>query len=137
MVGRLSGWVGYTLSWTELQFDSVNACRKYYAKYDRRHDVSIVGIYKLSKNLTISATWVYGSGNAITLPQSIVPVNMIFSYGRALIPRVYFAAPRVVVTALHPDFVHHAAVVEAIDNLLINQSHVKQSIKSAALDAYL
>lgn len=74
-VGRLSGWVGYTLSWTELQFDSVNAGRKYYAKYDRRHDVSIVGIYKLSKNLTISATWVYGSGNAITLPQAIVPVN--------------------------------------------------------------
>lgn len=69
--------------------------------------------------------------------QSIVPVNMIFSYGRALIPRVYFSAPRVVVTALHPDYVHHATVVEAIDNLLINQSHVKQSIKTSALDAYL
>jgi len=73
-VGKLSGWVGYTLSWTELQFDSVNGGKKYFAKYDRRHDVSIVGIYKISKKLTVSATWVYGSGNAITLPQSIVPI---------------------------------------------------------------
>lgn len=68
---------------------------------------------------------------------SIVPVNMIFSCGRALVPRVYFASPRVVVTALHPDYVQAAAVVEAIDNLLINQSHLKQTIKTSALDSFL
>ncbi|MFD2515031.1 carboxypeptidase-like regulatory domain-containing protein [Pontibacter locisalis] len=67
-VGRFSGWVGYTLSWTQLQFDSLNFGQKYYARYDRRHDASLVGIYKLREHITLSGTWVYGTGNAITMP---------------------------------------------------------------------
>lgn len=67
-VGRFSGWAGYTLSWTQLQFDSLNFGRKYYARYDRRHDISLVGIYEISPRVTLSGTWVYGTGNAITLP---------------------------------------------------------------------
>ncbi len=68
--GSLTGWIGYTLSWTQLQFDSLNFGRKYFARYDRRHDISLVGIYKLNKNIVISGTWVYGTGNAVTLPLS-------------------------------------------------------------------
>jgi len=66
--GRLSGWLGYTLSWTQLQFDELNFGRKYFARYDRRHDVSLVGFYKVNDHITLSGTWVYGTGNAITLP---------------------------------------------------------------------
>ncbi|MDX5347038.1 MAG: TonB-dependent receptor [Hymenobacteraceae bacterium] len=66
--GNFTGWVGYTLSWTQLQFDSLNFGRKFYARYDRRHDVSLVGMYKFSDEVKISATWVYGTGNAITMP---------------------------------------------------------------------
>ena len=68
--GKLSGWIGYTLSWTQLQFDSLNFGRKFYARYDRRHDVSVVGIYRISPGITFSGTWVYGTGNAITMPTS-------------------------------------------------------------------
>lgn len=68
--GRFNGWIGYTLSWTQLQFDSLNFGRKYYARYDRRHDISLVGIYKLSDRIKLSATWVYGTGNALSLPGS-------------------------------------------------------------------
>lgn len=68
--GRLNGWVGYTLSKTELQFDEINFGEKFYATYDRRHDLSIVGIYKLSKHITLSGTWIYQSGNRITVPQN-------------------------------------------------------------------
>ncbi len=68
--GRLSGWIGYTLSWTQLQFDSINFGKKFFARYDRRHDISIVSIYKLNSHITLSGTWVYGTGNAITLPVS-------------------------------------------------------------------
>ncbi|WP_114779451.1 TonB-dependent receptor [Botryobacter ruber] len=67
-VGLFSGWVGYTLSWTQLQFDSLNFGQKFYARYDRRHDVSVVGVYQLSDRTTLSGTWVYGTGNAISLP---------------------------------------------------------------------
>lgn len=69
-IGRLSGWIGYTLSWTQHQFDEDNRGEKYYARYDRRHDISIVGIYKLTPHITLSGTWVYGTGNAVTLPEA-------------------------------------------------------------------
>ena len=68
--GRFNGWIGYTLSWTQMQFDSLNFGKKYFARYDRRHDISVVAIYKLSERITLSGTWVYGTGNAITLPTS-------------------------------------------------------------------
>lgn len=67
-LGDFTGWIGYTLSWTQMQFDEVNNGKKFYARHDRRHDVSVVGMYKLSKSVTFSGTWVYGTGNAITLP---------------------------------------------------------------------
>jgi len=73
-IGQLNGWIGYTLSWTQMQFDDLNYGKKFYAKYDRRHDISVVAIYKVleekkGKNgVTLSGTWVYGTGNAITLP---------------------------------------------------------------------
>ncbi|HEY6162385.1 MAG TPA: TonB-dependent receptor, partial [Bacteroidia bacterium] len=68
--GKFTGWLGYTLSWTWMQFDSLNYGKKFFARYDRRHDISLVGIYKLNDHITISATWVFGTGNAITLPLS-------------------------------------------------------------------
>lgn len=68
--GRLTGWIGYTLSWTQMQFDSINFGRKYFARYDRRHDISVVATYKLNDHITLSGTWIYGTGNALTLPAS-------------------------------------------------------------------
>ncbi|MFD2938033.1 TonB-dependent receptor [Spirosoma flavum] len=67
-VGRFSGWAGYTLSWTQWQFAELNGGKPYYPRYDRRHDVSLVGIYDLNKRVTLSAVWVYGTGNALTVP---------------------------------------------------------------------
>lgn len=67
-VGRFSGWAGYTLSWTQWQFAELNNGQPYYPRYDRRHDVSLVGIYELNKRITLSAVWVYGTGNALTIP---------------------------------------------------------------------
>ena len=66
--GRFNGWVGYTLSRTERKFDQINNGNYYPAKQDRTHDISIVGIYELSDKWTLSATWVYYTGNAVTFP---------------------------------------------------------------------
>lgn len=66
--GKFSGWIGYTLSWTWLQFDELNSGEKFFAKYDRRHDLSVVGIYKFNERVTLSGVWVFASGNAISLP---------------------------------------------------------------------
>ncbi|MDR6197655.1 TonB-dependent receptor [Siphonobacter sp. SORGH_AS_0500] len=67
-VGRFSGWAGYTLSWTQWQFPELNDGKKFFPRYDRRHDISLVGVYELSPRITLSGTWVYGTGNALTIP---------------------------------------------------------------------
>ncbi|GAB3915995.1 TonB-dependent receptor [Larkinella terrae] len=73
--GRFSGWLGYTLSWTQWQFADLNGGRKFFPRYDRRHDFSIVGIYELSQRITLSGTWVYGTGQALTVPLSRYSVS--------------------------------------------------------------
>ncbi|MFN8436162.1 MAG: TonB-dependent receptor [Cytophagales bacterium] len=67
-LGDYTGWIGYTLSWSKRQFDDLNNGDVFYAKNDRRHDISVVQTYKLSKKVTLSATWVYSSGVVTTLP---------------------------------------------------------------------
>ena len=69
-MGKFTGWVGYTLSWTNQQFPLLNNGDVFPAKYDRRHDISATGTYELSKKWSLSAVFIYGSGNAITLPTS-------------------------------------------------------------------
>ncbi|MBI34095.1 MAG: TonB-dependent receptor [Flavobacteriales bacterium] len=68
-VGKLSGWFGYTLSWSNRRFNNINQGKMYPFKYDRRHDISIVMTYDLSENVSVSANWVFGSGQAISLPE--------------------------------------------------------------------
>ncbi|OFX49334.1 MAG: collagen-binding protein [Bacteroidetes bacterium GWA2_30_7] len=66
--GKLTGWISYTLSKTEKQFDEIDNGKWFPARYDRIHDVSIVAMYKISEKLNISATWVYYTGDAVTFP---------------------------------------------------------------------
>ncbi len=68
--GKTTGWAGYTLSWSNRQFDNINGGVEYPFKYDRRHDISLVFLHEFSEKVQMSATWVYGTGNAITLPIS-------------------------------------------------------------------
>jgi len=66
--GKLTGWVGYTYSRTERQINGINDGNWYPARQDITHDISIVGIYDISKKWTISATWVFNTGSAVTFP---------------------------------------------------------------------
>ncbi|MEZ5058108.1 MAG: TonB-dependent receptor plug domain-containing protein [Saprospiraceae bacterium] len=66
--GRATGWIGYTLSWNNRQFDDINGGKKYPFRYDRRHDISLVLSYELTKKISINGAWIYGTGNAVTLP---------------------------------------------------------------------
>jgi len=65
--GRFTGWLGYTLSWNDRQFKTINYGKRFPAKYDRRHDFSITGTFKLNPKVDISASWMYATGNNITL----------------------------------------------------------------------
>ncbi len=66
--GKLTGWVSYTLSRSEKLFKEINNNEWFSAKQDRIHDFSIVANYHLTPRLTVSGTWVYFTGNAVTFP---------------------------------------------------------------------
>lgn len=75
--GKLSGWIGYTLAWSNRTFDGLNFGKTFPYKYDRRHDVSVALVYdpditigQKEWKLDFGLTWVYGTGNAISLPIS-------------------------------------------------------------------
>ena len=66
--GLLTGWVSYTLSWSDNKIEGINGGKWYTASNDRRHDLSVVGMYKLSNTWEVAATWHYNTGQALTAP---------------------------------------------------------------------
>ena len=67
-LGDLTGWISYSLSKSEKQFQGINSGAWYPVRYDRTHDVSIVLMYDLNEKWKVSATWVYSTGDAVTYP---------------------------------------------------------------------
>lgn len=67
-LGNWTGWIGYTWSKTERRFDEINSGDWFPARWDRRHDLSVVSSYKLNDRLEFGFVFVYGTGSAITLP---------------------------------------------------------------------
>jgi len=66
--GKTTGWIGYTLSWSDRLFPDLNFGSRYPYRYDRRHDISVAVTHKFSEKYDVGLTWVYGTGNAVTLP---------------------------------------------------------------------
>jgi len=77
--GKFTGWLGYTLSWTWRKFASLNEGEKYPSKFDRRHDMSIVANYELSRQWKFGAVFVYGTGNATTYPESFYIIDGVLT----------------------------------------------------------
>ncbi|MBI4649617.1 MAG: TonB-dependent receptor [Bacteroidia bacterium] len=65
--GKISGWLGYTLSWSQRQFENISFGQVFPYKYDSRHDISIAVTYKITDNIDAGAVWVYSTGTAVTL----------------------------------------------------------------------
>lgn len=79
--GKFTGWISYTLSRSLRQFDQINQGKEFSARQDRIHDLSIVAMYKVSKKLALSATFVYYTGNAVTFPAGKYEVDgQVYSY---------------------------------------------------------
>lgn len=69
-LGALTGWIGYTLSWTNRTFAELNDGKPFAPRYDRRHDVSVVATYRFNEAWEIGATWTFATGQAYTMPSS-------------------------------------------------------------------
>jgi hypothetical protein len=77
--GKLNGWIGYTLSWTYRKFPDLNDGEKFSARYDRRHDMSIVANYDPGKKWRFGAVFVYGTGAATTMPERFYIVEGVLT----------------------------------------------------------
>jgi hypothetical protein len=93
--GRLTGWIGYTLSYNYRKFDNINKGQWFPYKFDRRHYFTLVANYALNENIVFSGDFVFNTGNAITLPDGKYPtINEEFNYGS-------FASPFPVFTRVY------------------------------------
>jgi hypothetical protein len=77
--GKVNGWVGYTWSRTMRQFDDINQGREFPSRWDRRNDISVVLAYEPGGRWSFGATFIYATGQAVTLP-----VNRYFIEGRVV-----------------------------------------------------
>ena len=68
--GNWTGWLGYTWSKTERQFDNINFGGVFPYRYDRRHDVSVAISYSKDEFVDFGVIWVYGTGNAVSLTEA-------------------------------------------------------------------
>ncbi|MGE6354161.1 TonB-dependent receptor plug domain-containing protein [Flavobacterium sp. NPDC079362] len=89
--GKFTGWLSYTLSWSDRNFDELNNGKTYFAKYDRRHNLSVVGMYDLNPKWNFGITQIFSSGNRFTMPTSWYfinnnPVKEYSEYNNAQMP---------------------------------------------------
>ncbi len=82
--GKFTGWIGYTLSYTWREFKDINYGMRYLAKYDRRHDASLVLTYDHNKKWNFGLIFVYGTGNRGTLPNGLFAYSGAVSYDYGL-----------------------------------------------------
>ena len=73
--GKLTGWISYTLSRTERSFDEIDQGNWFPARHDRIHDLAIVGIFEFNSKWSVSGSWVYYTGDAVTFPSGKYYIN--------------------------------------------------------------
>lgn len=80
--GKLTGWIGYTLSKTELQIAGINNGAWYPATQDITNAIDVVAIYNLSEKWSFSATFIYNTGYPVTFPSGKYEVdgNILYYY---------------------------------------------------------
>jgi hypothetical protein len=81
--GRLNGQVSYTLAKTTRTFPALNKGISFPAKYDRRHDLSIIANFEYSSRWTFSSVFVFSTGNVLNLPiaRYVIQGNVVNEYG--------------------------------------------------------
>ncbi|MDA3844488.1 MAG: TonB-dependent receptor [Candidatus Kapabacteria bacterium] len=64
--GDFTGWFGYGLGYINRKFDEINDGKTFNPKYDRRHDIKLVGQYTLNKDWSFGAQFTYQTGQNYT-----------------------------------------------------------------------
>ncbi len=87
--GKLTGWVSYTYAKVIHRFEVLNSGKPFYPIQDRRHDLSIIGAYQINKRFKLAATWIYTTGNPVTLPTGFYRSSIPFGNQNSTIVNYY------------------------------------------------
>lgn len=84
--GKTTGWITYTWSKSDRQFQTINGGKRFPFKYDRRHSVNISVNHQFNEKYSLSGTWIYYSGSWLSIPESasalLKPNDWSHSYER-------------------------------------------------------
>ena len=73
--GDITGFANYTLSRSERTIPEVNKGKTYLSPYDKTHNINVVANYEFSKKFSMSAIWIYATGNPTTYPSGRFEIN--------------------------------------------------------------
>lgn len=79
-VGKLSGWLAYTLSRSERRVPGISQNDWFPTRFDQTHNLSLVAFYELNDRWSLSANFILNSGTPATFPTnkfSIQGINSI------------------------------------------------------------
>jgi len=68
LIGKCTYAISYTYSRSMRVFEMFNNGKAFPAKYDKPHDLTVIGSYNASKKVTLSALFTYSSGVNVTMP---------------------------------------------------------------------
>lgn len=82
--GRLTGWIGYALAWSERRFPELDRDEWLSSSYDRRHDLTVVAHYRFNRHWSLGGDFVYASGTPYTRTSAIYVINnnLVSQYGK-------------------------------------------------------
>lgn len=83
-IGKFTGWLSYSLAWNYRKFENINQNKWYAANFDRRHIIAIVGNYKVSNAIDLSANWVFQTGSPTTVPIALIRNPVFDDYFRPI-----------------------------------------------------
>jgi hypothetical protein len=74
-VGKLTGWLGYTLGEVKYDFEAFGD-EPFFANQDVTHELKLVGSYKLGK-VTLGGTFIYATGRPYTAPTGFYEIGLL------------------------------------------------------------
>lgn len=74
--GSYTGWLSYTYSRVEHQFEDLNNGEAYPSMYDQPHEINLVNTYQWG-NWVLGATFVYNTGRTYTSPVGAYTLTML------------------------------------------------------------
>jgi hypothetical protein len=89
-VGKINGWVGYTLSWANRKFAAINDGKWFAYRYDRRHDIEITTSYNHKPHKDFSISWMFATGSPVTVPKSTYAQPAEFLRWQINVPVMYY-----------------------------------------------